>query len=149
MLVLFALPAFADPAEVDLEITSSRSGLEVAQMQGLQRSVLCTAPCELKLEPGSPTLWFAGAGITPASQPVSLDAGDRVHLHVKAGSRGASTAGSVFGLVTVGLLVGGTVSFATDSPGPGFAMLGSSLLSGLIALPLVSSGKTRVSVSYE
>jgi hypothetical protein len=119
MLVLFALSAGAEPTEpteADLEITSSRSGLEVSQLQGLQRSVLCTAPCELKLAPGRSTLSLGGRGITSATQPLDLAAGDRVHLHVKAGSRGASTAGSVFALATVGLLVGSTVSSPTTAP---------------------------------
>jgi hypothetical protein len=148
MLAMLSLSAFADPT-IDVEITSSRP-VEVSQVQGLQRSPLCTAPCALKLEPGNPTLAFAGAGVAPMTQPLALDAGDRVHLHVKAGSRGASTAGSVLGLAAVGLLVGGTVSFATaDSSGPGFAMLGTSLVSGLVALPLVKGGTSKVDVTYE
>jgi hypothetical protein len=152
MFVLFVLPALAEPnepTEAHLEITSSRSGLEVSQLQGLQREVLCTAPCELQLAPGRSTLALAGRGITPVTQPLDLSAGDRAHLHVKAGSRGASTAGSVFALATVGLLVGSTVSFASDSSDAGFGLLGGPLVTGLIALPLVGGGKTKVSVSYE
>jgi hypothetical protein len=157
MLFLLALPALAEAPAVDapavdapaIEITSTRP-VQVSRIEGIVSSPLCTAPCEVQLDAGSPTLSFTGDGVTPALHPLTLAAGDRVHLHVKAGPSGASTTGGVFGIVAVGTLVASTISFAAaDTPAPGFALLGTSLVSGLVAFPLTKIGKTRVTATHD
>ena len=143
-LALLAVPALAGTAQV--EITSSRQGLQVAD----GANPLCTAPCELDLDVQTPVLSFTGDRFVPAVQTLSLDPGDRLHLHVKPGNKGASTAGGVFGLTAVGLLIGSTVSFAVaDDKTAAGVMIGGGLVSSLIALPLTSAGKTKVTATYE
>lgn len=141
LVALLTVPALAGTAQV--EITSSREGLTVTQ--GLEGAPLCEAPCTVDLDVKTEYLGFSGAKYTPLLHRVTLSEGERLHLDVRPGNRGASTAGGIFGIGAVGLLVASTVSFAVaDDKTAAGVMIGGSLLSGLVALPLTSAGKTKV-----